>query len=264
MSHLRGISLKVIFFCLTLLMLSGTANSAESRNVAEKESDTLHVRGVVLANDRAALSANLNERVIRLPYKEGEAFEKGEELVAFDCFVAKAEYQAARADYQIAKSRHDNQVELLTYKATGELDVKLSKAELKKTAALQKAAQGKLKDCSIKAPFAGKVVVLNTRLYETPAQDEILIEIVGTESLELQLVVPSRWLAWLEAGLTFPFHVDELNIKANATVSRISAEVDAVSSTVKVFATLDKETADVLPGMSGRAYLSAAEKNTTH
>lgn len=255
---LREIQFKPFTLLLAFLVLMSSASYAETDTYISDDRG-YEVRGVVSANNRAALSVNFREKVVRLPFKEGEAFSKGDLLIAFDCTVTNAQYQAARADYQVAKSRYENQAELLSYNATGELDVELAKAEMNKTIALRKAAQGKAKNCAIKAPFAGRVAVLNTRLYETPGPEQLLIEIIGTESLELQLVVPSSWLVWLKTGAKFPFYVDELEQKFDAVVTRISAEVDAVSSTLKIFAVLDPGTLNVLPGMSGTAYMLDAK-----
>ena len=74
-----------------------------------------------------------------------------------------------------------------------------------------------------------------------------------TSELELDLIVPSNWLRWVNRGTTFIFSVDELGQEYKARVTRLGAKVDAVSQTIKLTGSFVVRPQSVLAGMSGTA-----------
>ena len=80
---------------------------------------------------------------------------------------------------------------------------------------------------------------------------------VGTQvddsTLEVDLIVPSTWLRWVNKGTRFEFDVDELGRSYTAQVDRLGAKVDAVSQTIKITGSFVDRPGNVLTGMSGTA-----------
>jgi len=211
------------------------------------------VRGVVKSANEAVLSVDLNARVIATPLLVGQSFSKDDVLLKFDCEIQKAEARAAKAAYSASKSAHSNNKELQEYGAVGEFDVRVSKAEMQRAQAQAEAISARTRDCEIIAPFDGRVAELAINAFETPGPNQPLMKIVSTGEFEVQLIVPSSWLAWLRTGDSFEFVVDETGARHEASVRQLGAEVDAVSRTVPVVAGFTTLPAPVLAGMSGTA-----------
>ena len=95
--------------------------------------------------------------------------------------------------------------------------------------------------------------------HETPATNAPLLRIVRDQALELQFVVPSRWLRWLRPGLEFTFAVDETGKSYAAELYRIGAAVDPASQTIRLRATFKRQSAELLSGMSGTARFPGPE-----
>ena len=215
------------------------------------------VRGVVKSNQEAVLSVDLNARVTETPVKAGESFSKNDILVKFDCRIQKAEARAAEAAYTASKSAHKNNVELQQHGAVGELEVSVSKAEMNQALANAEAISARTRDCEILAPYDGRVAELVINAHETSAPNQPLLKIVSSGEFEIQLIVPSSWLSWMEIGSPFDFTVDETGEQLSASVWQIGAEVDAVSRTVPLVARFSSFPEQVLPGMSGTAQFSS-------
>ncbi len=228
----------VIF--LTVL-LAGPASAAES------------VRGVVRPRMQASISSELAAAVARIGSKEGEAFKKGDTLVSFDCRRQEAEYAAAKAEHSEMEIAFDNATYLSSHKAAGKLDVAMSRARVEKTAAQLAALSVRLAQCSIVAPFDGRVAELLIHEHETPVTGRPLMTVIETSSPEIELIVPSAWLRWLTQGHPFTFQIDETGTVEKAAVARIGAAVDPVSQTIKVSGEFVTPTATILSGMSGTA-----------
>lgn len=222
---------------------------------ADPPADGGTARGVLRATAEATLSSSVSEKILSMPLREGERFKQGDVLVAFDCRRMEAELRAARAGAAAEARNAKVQSELLRMAATGRADADIARFKQQERQAQADAIQQRMVDCKVVAPYAGAVVETLARLDETPPPNEKLISIVSDGPLELHMVVPSKWLAWLKEGSSLDFIVDETGDVLPAKVTRVSAAVDAVSQTIKVVARVDKAPASVRPGMSGRATL---------
>lgn len=211
------------------------------------------VRGVVKSVNEAVVSSDLNARVLDIPVDVGDSFAKDDVLIRFDCAVQMADVRAAEAGFSALESAHKNNVELRQYGAVGDFEVQMSKADMQQAQAQAEAIAARTRDCELRAPYAGRVADLAINAFETPAANQPLMKIVSSEAHEIQLIVPSLWLAWLRTGHTFEFLVDETGVGHQASVKQLGAEVDAVSRTVSVFAEFVTLPAPVLAGMSGTA-----------
>ena len=59
-------------------------------------------------------------------------------------------------------------------------------------------------------------------------------------------------MSWLKVGHPVIVFIEEINEEFKATVSGIGANVDPVSQTIQLRATIDNNNESLLPGMSGR------------
>ena len=69
---------------------------------------------------------------------------------------------------------------------------------------------------------------------EIAASGQPLLKIQSGTDVEMELIVPSRWLTWLRPGATFGFAVDETGNSVRGQVTRFGASVDPVSKTIRV------------------------------
>ncbi len=211
------------------------------------------VRGVIRAIDQAALSTELVARVLKIGFREGEAFKAGDLLIAFDCERYRAEAQSADAVYREMQLTLESNQHLEKLRAVGKHDVEISKARVAKAEAEARSLTSRLSQCDVSAPFDGRVAELSVNLYEQPQLNKPFLVIVGHGRLEIELIVPSHWLSWIKPGTAFAFQVDETKHDYQARIVRLGASVDAVSQMVKVIAVFEEPVDGVLPGMSGGA-----------
>ena len=209
------------------------------------------IRGLIKPVKKAILSSEISARIKQLPYKDGASFKKGSVLINFDCSLYSAELDAAKAEYLARSKRLENNKQLLNLNAISKIEVDISEAEVLKAKADQEIAQVKVNQCTIRAPYNGRVMENLVNEYESVAKDQQLFSILNTEDLEIELIVPSMWLSWLKSGSKFKIAIDETGTTYNAVVSEIGAGVDPVSQTIRIIGQFGSKTDSVLPGMSG-------------
>jgi membrane fusion protein, multidrug efflux system len=217
----------------------------------------VEVRAVVRALTEATIAVDYSARVLKLPVLEGEAFRTGEVLITFDCKKYDAEIKAARASAHAAELVFSNNRKLAARGAMGSNEVEISKAQMNKAQAETQSLQARTGSCNFKAPFDGRMVQRIIQEHESPAPNQPLIKIVDTTKLEIETIIPSKWLSWVKPGITFKFTVDETGQSLQAKLVRVGATVDAVSQTIKAYGVLTVQNPSVLPGMSGTAMFNS-------
>lgn len=210
-------------------------------------------RGVISALTEATIAVDYTARVSRLPKLEGESFKAGETLIAFDCRKYAAEVSAAKAQARARELVMANNRRLLAKGAIGGNEVRVSEAEYEQARADVQALQARTGSCEFKAPFDGRLVERIVQEHESPAPNQPLIRIVDMTRLEVETIIPSKWLSRVRPGDAFSFTVDETGETLAAEVVRMGATVDPVSQTIKAYGVLRAPSLSVLPGMSGTA-----------
>lgn len=240
-------------FMVGTAVAGGIVMPADTVWAADAASADLSSRGIIRPRAEAVIASDLNARIVALPFKKGERFKKGATLVEFDCRRYREELEAAKAENRAETATHDMNLKLERHKAIGRSEVLVSKAKVDRTAAQAKSLVARIDQCVIVAPFDGRVVDRNIQEHEMPQANAPLIKIVDDSRLEIDLIVPSKWLGWLSAGARFEFKVDETGQTLDGELVRTGAVVDPVSQTVDVSGVFKLRPESVLPGMSGTA-----------
>ncbi len=243
----------------TLVMIPGAGwgQSGKAPATPKQKVDELNsIRGIVKPSSEAVLSSQIQGLINRLHFKDGQRFKKGNRLVSLDCTKYKAELGATTAEHKARKMSLKNNLQLSDMNAIGKVELEVSKAQVERALSSVRIAMTNVKGCVIKAPFSGRVVKLMVNEHENVFPNDQLVSILDDTSLEIELILSSRSLAWLKKGTRFQFVVDETVRTYLAKVQEVGASVDPVSQTIRVTGIFRGAHKDVLAGMSGTATFS--------
>ena len=213
------------------------------------------LRAQISPRRQTVLSAEISGKIDDFPLREGERFAEGDPLIGFDCAVHVARRDRSRAQEQSARRRLETAGRLDQLSSISRLEYDETVAALAVAEAETALAEIAVSRCTIAAPFPGRVAERMAEPYQYVAEGEPVIAILDDRDLEVALMVPSRWLAWLRPGHTFAVAIDELDTTLEAEVSRIGARVDPVSQSIRVFAVITEAPEGLMAGMSGEADL---------
>lgn len=259
-------SLPWLGLLVSLIVLPVADAVAQSKSAAEPRArpttaaETPPIGVQIVARAMAPLAAPMSGQLIAFAAVDGERVEAGKVLVRFNC--AQQEAVLARARAEVAK-REDTLATQTRLKALNayskaefsqaQNDVAVAKAELA-------VAQTAVDNCQVTAPFGGRVAGVSVRNFQFVQAGAPLLDLVDDRDLELELVVSSMLLAWLEPGANMRIHVGETQRDYDAKVTRTSGKVDAASQTIKVYGRIVGEASGLLPGMSGVAQFPGASR----
>lgn len=231
------------------------ADSATAGTTPSSQSPALSqdvIRAQLLPRRYTTLAAEIAARVTRLTVPEGAAFKVGQPLVTFDCSLPKAQLRRAQVEVSGAKQVFASNRKLASLNSVGQLELDISETAVAKAEAEVGVHQAMLSKCTIPAPFSGRVAEQKIREDQFAQVGQPLLEIIDDQSLELEFLVPSRWLTWLKTGRALTVHIDETNKVYPARFTRLGARIDPVSQSVKVAATIDGNFPELVAGMSGQ------------
>ncbi|MNO86256.1 Multidrug resistance protein MdtA precursor [compost metagenome] len=233
----------------------GTDDPLAQMDAGASAATSTEARGVLRARDQAVLASEVPGRIVELPFSEGESFKKGDTLARFDCSAYQAQLNAAQAASRGAGEELAHNRQLAALHSVGRFEVARAEAKVSETQAQSQVYQVQVKRCSVQAPFDGQVVERKVQRYESVPAGAPLLDVVDNRTLEIHLLVPSRWMARLKPGQTFSFVPDETGKPLDATVKRLGARIDEGSQTLLLVASVP-DASGLLAGMSGTAHFA--------
>ncbi|CAN5379496.1 hypothetical protein BH11PSE4_BH11PSE4_32080 [soil metagenome] len=218
------------------------------------------IRAQLTPRNFTTLSSEISARIDRITTRVGQHFKKGDLLIVFDCVTQRAQVARAKAvATQAEKTAAINQ-RLANLKSISQLELDVSRAEVEKTKAELAIADAAASKCDIEAPFSGVTVEQKAQQFQYATPSQPLLEILDDRSLEVELIAPSRGLAWLKPGYAFQVHIEETDKTYPAEITRVGGRVDPVSQTIKVFGEIRADASELMAGMSGRATIPPPQK----
>jgi len=219
--------------------------------------DSGRVRVQIVSLRQTTLSSEISAKISGLPLREGDAFKEGDDLIVFDCALLEAQLNKTEASAEAARQTLKVNKRLLALNSISSLEVELAEAKVKETEAEVTAVKVTVSKCTLKAPFPGRISKLQTEAYQYVQTGKPLMDIIDTGSLEVRLVVPSKWVAWLKTGAPFSVRIEELNRTFAAKITRLGARIDPLSQSISVAGVITGNHPELLPGMSGWADFKA-------
>ena len=213
--------------------------------------ESSEIRAQLTPVQSAQISATMSGLVTFLEVREGEAVKKGQTLVRFDCSTERARLQKANTDLKIAQNKMKGHERMAELDAIGDIELENSRLEVAKAKAEVSVLQTVVDKCRIKAPFNGFVGEKLIQSQEFIELGKPIIELQDNEQLIVEFIAPSKWVSWLTPGYAFSVFLSDTNQSYPAKLIYTASQIDALSQSIKVYAKIDGEFPELLPGMSG-------------
>jgi len=241
----------------TLLLLSASATRAQEVPgvvvVAVTRIEfplTVEALGTARANESIEIRPKIAETVTAIRFQEGHYVTAGDVLIELEDAEARAAVAAARAALLDSESKYERNKELFRSDLVSESQVETSAARRDADRAALEAAEARLADTVIRAPFAGRVGLRRISLGSLVAPSTVVTTLDDTDTIKLDFDVPETVLGYLATALpviarsaAWPDETFE------GKVASIDTRVDPVSRTLTVRALLPNQKHLLRPGM---------------
>lgn len=243
-----GIGLLLLALCTVARAEPPGVVVAEARQVAFP----LAVEGLGTARARESVEIRpqLSERLTAIRFQEGERVEAGQVLVELEARELRAAVASAKAVLLESEGQLRRARRLRATNALSESELETREAQRDADRAALDAAQARLAETVLRAPFAGRLGLrrVSAGSYVTP--ETVITTLDDTDTMKVDFDVPETALARLTGGLTIVARSaawpDE---PFEGSVETVDTRVDPVSRTVTVRALVDNADGRLRPGM---------------
>lgn len=222
--------------------------------VSEAQIQPFPLSAEALGNSRANEAVNIRPEITAaitaIHFEEGQAVEQGAMLLELEKSEPLADLAAAKAALVDSESQYRRSNEL--YKTRVVSASQLEQLEAKRDAdkAAVNAAQARLNQTVIRAPFAGQLGLRRVSIGSIVSPSTIITTLDDTSQIKLDFDVPEVFLSRLVKGLTVTARSAAWpDLLFSGYVDSIDTRVNPVSRTITVRALLPNDHGRLLPGM---------------
>jgi membrane fusion protein (multidrug efflux system) len=251
------LSLKSVIMLLVLLSLPLAAQpTAAPPGVVVAEARILpfplsaEALGNTRANEAVDIRPEITAAVIAIEFEEGQRVEKGDVLVRLENSEPLADLAAAKAALVDSESQYRRSNELFKTRVVSQSELEQLEARRDADAAAVNAAEARLRQTVIRAPFAGELGLRRISAGSIVNPSTVITTLDDTSLMKLDFDVPEVFISRLQKGLTISARSAAWPEREfNGRVTTIDTRVDPVSRTVKVRAVLPNDERMLRPGM---------------
>jgi membrane fusion protein, multidrug efflux system len=238
-----------------------TVTTAQVRS--ERLSQKLEALGNARANESVDISSKTSNIVTAIRFRDGERVRAGQVLVQLDDASARADVAAALATVTESESQYNRSRELLNTQALSKSSFDLLEATLKSNRARLQAAQARLEDTVIRAPFSGRVGLRRVSVGTLISPGNVITTLDDTSVIKLDFSVPETFVSVLREGLAVRATAPAFPGRSFAgKVASIDSRVDVNTRSVIVRALLANEDGALRAGMFLNVSLARDERET--
>jgi membrane fusion protein (multidrug efflux system) len=237
----------------------GPPPQAVTTVVASKDKwrDRFTTVGSFAAVKGATLSTQESGNVVRIGFESGEKVTEGQVLIELDRSVEEANLQGALARLDLAKQNLARAQTLRTQSAVSAANFEDAQARAKQAESEVRSIRGVIERKTILAPFAGRagIRVVNVGQYVTAGTP--LVPLYSVDPLHFNFAVPQQIAPALRDAKehvrisvdAFPGRIFE------GRVTAVNPNINEVTRSVDVQATIPNPHEDLLPGMFGEVHI---------
>ena len=257
-------------FAATLLLLAALAPSAQADEGPLVEvvrvqkalvRDELVTFGTLRSDESVMIRPEIDGRLARLHFNEGQAVEAGDLLVSLDDAIARAELAQAQANLQLAESSFRRSQLLFSRGASNAQALDEARAQQQAARASLALAQARLDKTQIRAPHAGQLGLrqVSPGDYLEAGQDIVNLEVL--DPLKLDFRVPQKAVGQIHLEQVVEVSVDAYPGELfRGAVAAINPRLDEAGRSQAIRAQLANPEGRLKPGQFVRVTVILAER----
>jgi membrane fusion protein (multidrug efflux system) len=219
---------------------------AESRALV----DEVEALGTTRAREAVEITSRIASVITTINFREGETVEAGTVLVELDNAEERAALAEAEARVIDSRAQFRRARELLASKTVSESQVTQLEATMNADEARLRAAQARLEQTLIRAPFAGRVGLRQVSPGSLVNPSIVITTLDDVSSVRLDFTVPETFLGVLATGQRIAAQSVAFEDRLfEGEVRTINTRVDPVTRAVTIRADLPNDDGLLKPGM---------------
>jgi membrane fusion protein (multidrug efflux system) len=211
---------------------------------------TAEALGNARANEAVDIRPEITAAITRIHFREGQEVRAGDILLELESSEPLADLAAARAALVDSTSQFRRSEELFKTRVVSASQLEQLEAKRDADQAAVNAAQARLAQTVIRAPFDGVLGLRRVSLGSIVNPNTVITTLDDTSLIKLDFDVPEVFLSRLDPGLiVIARSAAWPDLEFRGEVTTVDTRVDPVSRSVTVRALLDNDDNRLRPGM---------------
>jgi membrane fusion protein (multidrug efflux system) len=206
--------------------------------------------GTLSAVHGVDVSAEMDGKVVEIPFVAGSRVRAGDLLVRQDTSVEEAELRAAEAEVDLAAISLKRSRELMAKAAISRSQLDSDEANFKQAVAQADNIRAVIAKKTIRAPFSGALGVRLINLGQILKAGDPIVSLQALDPIFVDFYLPQQELAEIAPGLTVRIDGDSVGSgPVQGAITAINPDVDSATRNVRVQATVANPSSRLHPGM---------------
>lgn len=211
--------------------------------------DRVNAVATTAARDEIIVTSEVDARVLRLLFSEGQQVKAGQLLVELDDRQAQAELRVAQAQLRDARTKFDRASRLQSGQSISRADVDELESAVQVAEARVQSARTILENHTIKAPFDGVIGIREISQGAFLRAGDRISTLDSISPIELVFSVPERFISQLEAGQQVQARSDAFQDQTFlGEVTELGTRVDPISRSLQIRAAIENNEGRLRPG----------------
>jgi membrane fusion protein, multidrug efflux system len=206
--------------------------------------------GSVAAFQGVVVSAEAEGTVREILFDAGSNVSAGQALVRLDTEVEQAQLQSAEAAAELAETTLTRTRELFGSSTVSKADLDAAEATVKQTRAQADNVRAVIAKKTITAPFSGRLGIRQINLGQFLTKGAAVVSLQALDPVYVEFSLPQQRLGAVSEGFTVRVKADAFIEQGfEGKITAINPEVDPITRSVRMQATLKNPDAKLRPGM---------------
>ncbi|MEJ2694667.1 MAG: efflux RND transporter periplasmic adaptor subunit [Candidatus Thiodiazotropha sp.] len=212
--------------------------------------NSVSATGSLVAVQGVTVSAELGGKVEAIAFESGSRVEKGDLLVRIDVSAEQAQLRSAEAAAKLARINLDRNRDLRTNKTVSQADLDTAEANFKQATAQVDNVGAAIAKKTLRAPFAGQLGLRQINLGQIVEQGTPVVTLQAIDPIYVDFSLPQQQFSILAPGTEVHVTTDAApEALFKGKIIAVNPEIDRMTRSVRVRATLPNEDELLRPGM---------------
>lgn len=209
------------------------------------------IKAVLFPFREAVIAARVDSTLQPYRFKLGEQFRAGDVLVTLDDARYAIEVQRTSEQHEFMKTAYEDKKRLREKNFTSDYELKKAQFDCRMSENSLADAKLNLSYCTIKVPFAGKIVEILTREYETVRPGQPLFRVIDDNQLLAVLNVPMSDERLTMVGSLVSIRISGRDLTAAGRIYEVTPQADHRTGTIRIRVLIDNTAGKFTAGMTG-------------
>jgi membrane fusion protein (multidrug efflux system) len=248
-----------IFIKMTQFAVMGAAPMQMPPEVVTAESarkdiwpSTVSATGTMVAVQGVTVGAELGGKIVEIDFESGDKVKAGDLLLRIDVTAEQAQLRSAEAAAKLAQLNLKRKRNLRKNKTVSQSELDTAEANFKQATAQVDNMRAAISKKTLRAPFAGNLGIRQVNLGQIVDTGTAVVTLQTIDPIYVDFSLPQQRFSVLAPGTEVKVTSDAApNEIFKGKIIAVNPEVDQITRSVRVRATLDNSKELLRPGMFG-------------